>query len=559
MLLSLDIHHFSIIHSLHLKAHPALNMITGEAGAGKSILLEALSLVLGKRAVHHVVEPNKETPKIEASFDVRHHLSIIEWFKKEKLLYRDQCSVCRIFLKNKRSHCFINEKRVSLSQLKALGKYLVTIHQQHAQQLLLNSDEQMRILDHYAAHFILIERVSQAFLSLKSSLQEKETLKASITQAEAQKELLIYQVNELTSENIDPLFIEQLEKEHQAAATANDRLKIAQRIIYSLSENEPNSSLAQLNMAITQLKSLLHLDHSLTHLLDLFIDIQSLLTDANQAIYSYQETLSIDPVQLDILNNHLSLLHDLARKHQISLHNLPHHLSTLQQRLMTFDNEKKAYKAIILKVEQNKKNYQKEANILHNSRQKHAKILSQLATQQLQCLGMKDAQFFTHIEQKKHKQTLYGFDDIHFKLSPHLGQSPQKLHKIASGGELSRISLALTLITGERHQVPCIIFDEVDEGLGGETAESVGFLLKQLSQKKQVFCITHQAQIAACGDYHWLAIKKSINNTTLTHIVLLNDAQRRTEIARMLGGRLLPSQSEAYAQSMLDNLKAIKK
>jgi len=560
MLLSIEIRHFAIIQSLQLDYHKGMTVITGETGAGKSIVIDALSLTLGERADPSVIMAGRSQAEISSIFAIDPNSEAFDWLTENSLLDDEieessslcECILRRVIAKNGRSKCYINGRSVTQAQLKQLGSYLVDIHGQHAQQSLMKAKEQLNLVDRYANHGDLLSHVKLAYQQLKDLEQKKQRLEQQKASRDAKRELLTYQVEELQAANPQESLLDNLEKEHKNMATAQDRMDLAANLLSDLSQDESQSSLQQLQTAIHQLDQLLRLDPSLFHLKDSLLEAEVLMTETSQEINQYLAELDCDPQALEQLNNQLTQYHDLARKHQISMQDLPQHFAKLQQELGDLQQDDQALESIEQDFQQAVYHYQQQAKLLTESRIATAKKLQQLITQKIQPLAMEGGRVSIQIKAKSDGYYAKGMEDIEFLVAANPGQPLLPLTKVASGGELSRISLAISVITSEQQLVPCIIFDEVDVGIGGATAETVGELLKQLSTNRQVMCVTHQPQVASYGDHHLQARKQKLDQQTSTSVTLLSEQQRIDEIARMLGGKIISDTSKNHALEMLE-------
>lgn len=568
MLLSIDIRNFAIIQSLQLDWHSGMSVITGETGAGKSIIIDALGLTLGEKAEQSVITKDAKQTEISALYEVDHQSEAFRWLKNNDLLDEEildsissaspqsypktECILRRVIIKEGRSKCYINGRNTTQSQLKQLGSLLVDIHGQHAHQSLLKNKQQLNLLDRYADHPKLLETVKSAYQQLKCIEQRKKTLLQEKRERDAKRALLSYQVEELTSANPEQSVLDNLENEHKRAATSNDRLALAQNALADIMENEGSSSLSCLTSSISHLKILARLDNSVTGLLETLTDAESLIREAHFELANYQNQLECDPERLDTLDKQLARFHDLARKHHVSLQELPNYFIRLQSELEQLRADDNELEQVEKEQQDCLKKYLSYAKLLTISRKRVAKKLSQLVTEKIQPLAMEGGKFLINLVANETHHSILGMEDIEFLVSANPGQPLQALTKVASGGELSRISLAIAVITSEQQLVPCIIFDEVDVGIGGATAETVGMLLKQLAKDRQVLCVTHQPQVASCGHHHLIASKTKLKQSTSTQVFQLNQKQRVDEIARMLGGKIISDKTLSHAKEMLN-------
>ncbi len=558
MLLSIDIRNFAIIKSLQLDWSEGMTVITGETGAGKSIVIDALGLALGERAEQTVVSSGATQAEVSAVFAIAQSSEAFAWLKQNDLLenqdFQDvECEVIvrRVIIKAGRSKCYINGRTVTQSQLKNLGQYLVDIHGQHAHQTLLKGKEQLSLLDRFANHQDLISNVTLAYQQLAEVKAKKKHLEQQKQARDSQRELLTYQVEELQLANPEQSVLDNLEQAHKQAATSQDRLSIVSNALEALSGSDTQSSLDALSMVISQVSELLTIDPSLRGVAETLTDAESLLQDAASELESYRENLDCDPEKLAQLDQQLAQFHDLARKHQVNLSELPEHFIKLQNQLNQLQSDDAALERIQSEYADAVKTYLCQAKLLTSSRTKVARKLEKLVTKKIQPLAMEGGQFSIQIKSRENYSPL-GMEDVEYLVSANPGQPLQPMSKVASGGELSRISLAISTTTSEQQLIPCIIFDEVDVGIGGATADTVGQLLLQLASGRQVLCVTHQPQVAAYGNHHLVASKTKASDSTTTSISQLDQKQRIDEIARMLGGKTISDKTISHAKEMLN-------
>jgi DNA repair protein RecN (Recombination protein N) len=557
MLLSIDIRNFAIIRSLQLDWQSGMSVITGETGAGKSIVIDALGLVLGERAEQSVISSGASQTEISALFEVELKSAAFQWLSENDLLDHEQgspineCILRRVLIREGRSKCYINGRSVTQSQQKQLGLLLVDIHGQHANQSLLKTKEQLNLLDRYANHSDLLDNVKLAYQQLRAVEERRAILQEAKLSRDAKRELLTYQVDELITANPEKEILDNLEQEHKQAANSQERLLLSEHALGELSSSETTSSCSLLNTVISKLKELETIDPEVANLVETLVDAETLLQEASAELSNYQENLTNEPDKLASLDQQLTQFHDLARKHQVNLKELPDYFVHLQNELSQIQADDSELEEIQEEYDRSIELYLKQAKLLTNSRHKVAKELAQQVCKKIQPLAMEGGEFSIRIRNREEQYSANGLEDIEFMVSANPGQPLKPLNKVASGGELSRISLAISVITSEQQLVPCIIFDEVDVGIGGATAETVGILLRELAKQKQVLCVTHQPQVASCGNQHLIASKTKEKDSTTTEVVQLTKEQRVQEIARMLGGQVISDKTISHAKEML--------
>ncbi len=549
MLQSLYIENFTIVKQLDLHLDSGLTIISGETGAGKSILIDALGLVLGERADTSVIREGCEMAQVKARFKLLPTTQI--WLQQHHLDNQENtCLVCREVNQNGRSRGYINRQPVSIQMLRQFSEQLVDIHGQHAHQSLLKSETQRRLLDELAMDKTVLERVKQAYQQWKALVMALNDLGGE--DREAKIAFLRYQISELGAFELTPQTLERLAEEHHRLANAHKLLENTQRALALLDNDETGSILAYLSQANHILEEVQPHDYQLKTIITLLDNAIIQTQEAVSQLRHYWHHLDTDPIRLQEIQQQLILLQDLARKHRISLPELPAHFENLMKQLHELENYEEHANRLITQINTALQNYRLVTEALYQQRYQTAQCLAEQITQQLQQLGMPGGKLVIAVTaDEEAPPSAIGTDIIEFLVTTNPGQSPKLLHKVVSGGELSRISLAIQVITAQSSGVPILVFDEVDVGIGGRVAEIVGQLLNQLGQQRQVLCITHLPQVA-CQGHHHLRVSKTIDqHTTHTCISWLDPKQRIEEVARMLGGVEITSQTLAHAQEML--------
>lgn len=551
MLKRIEIRNFAIIQSLDLNWSSGMTVITGETGAGKSIVIDALGLTMGEKAEQNAIYPHAKQAEVTTIFHLSDLSAAAQWLKAHELDEEDECILRRVIVKGGRTRCFINGRSVTQSQLKSVASLLVDIHGQHAQQSLLKPKEQLNLLDRYASHANLLEKVKTSAQKINEIQTRKKRLLQEKLAKEAKRELLTYQVEELTLANPEASILNTLELEHKQMATSQDRLELANAGLQWLDSENPDSTSSSLSRVLEQVQQLQSMDDNLKNLHETLLQAESLIQEAKQELSQYCDTVNCDPEKLRQLDEKLTLFHDLARKHHVTLDLLPDHFLSLSQELAQLQADESELLEIEKAYQLAVTDYQTKAEKLTHSRQINAKKLEKEITKKLQGLAMEGGILKICLVPINNQFSSSGAESIEFQVSANPGQPLQRLDKVASGGELSRISLAIAVVTSEQQLIPCIIFDEVDVGIGGGTAETVGKLLNQLGIQKQVICVTHQPQVAACGNQHLVASKTKQAHSTTNRVKSLNQSQRTQEIARMLGGLVISEKTLSHAKEML--------
>lgn len=553
MLHHLSVENLAIVEHLELRFKQGLTIISGETGAGKSILIEALGLVLGERADSEWVRQGCESAKVTALFTLPPTAQ--RWLAEQGLGEHTQCLISRIVNHNGRSRAYLNDLPVSIQLLRQLGEYLIDIHGQHAHQSLLKQEIQLQLLDDLAAETQILASVKQAYQHWKSLQTALHTLGGQ--DREAKLALLRYQVQELEKFALTPAAIETLEAEHRRLAHAHKLLENSQRALNLLDADETAAALSYLNQARHQLNEIQQHDHRLGNLVTLLETALIQTQEAVGELRHYLDGVEIDPHRLQEVEQQIAALQDLARKHKIRFNELPAYFKKLTDQLTELENYEDHARRLEKDLEEAVGTYRKCAEALHQQRIQTSHQLAHQITAYMHQLGMATGQLTIAVGADEEAiPTPRGTDLVEFLVSTNPGQTPKPLHKIASGGELSRISLAIQVIIAQHSGVPILVFDEVDVGIGGSVAEIVGQLLSRLGQQRQVLCITHLPQVACQGHHHLQVSKTFQQESTRTTVRCLTNKQRIEEIARMLGGLEITSQTLAHAREMLQRSHA---
>lgn len=546
MLVSLSIQQLAIVDHLALEFSKGMTVITGETGAGKSILLQALGLALGDRCDSDSIRHGADRAEVTASFDLSQLPQAKDWLIQHAL-NSDTCILRRSLQKNGRSKAWINGQSCPVQHLKALGELLLDIHGQHAHQSLLRKDVHLKILDQYAGLQAQTTQLTATYRRWHKVHTRIESLREQDDVQQARVQLLRYQIDELDQLALQADELSALETEQQQLANAEQLIQTSQQAL-NLCDHEDGAALQQVNQAlqlISELKA-----PNLQPVLQMLSEAQIQLQETSRELEHYASALEIDPERLQWVEARLSDIYQMARKHHLQAEELPAHHAQLKQALNALDNSETHLDLLNNELTALFNNYGQQAEQLHQARTVAANKLQQAVDEQLAYLGMEKSQFKVNF---KPLEGLHanGSDDIEFLIAPNPGQPAKPLIRIASGGELSRISLAIQVITAQTSSIPTLVFDEVDVGISGATAEIVGRLLKQLANRGQILCVTHLPQVAAQGDQHLHIHKQVDENTTLTQMVLLDEKGRIGELARMLGGIKLSERTLAHAKEML--------
>ncbi len=549
MLRSLSIRDFVIVDRMDLEFDSGFTALTGETGAGKSILIDALALVLGERGEALVVRKDAKQAEISAEFDIGRNAELAQWLEANGLAGDEGvCLMRRVVDAAGRSRGFINGRAATLTQLREAGEFMVDIHGQHQHQSLMRAAAQRELLDAYGGMDEQAAKVARAYREWQQRRERRIAFETDAAAFAAEREQLEWQVRDLEALNFGADEWQSLLNEHARLAHATSLIEAAQYGLDVLSEGD-GSSLSQVNGVIARLNNLIEHDASLREILDVLEPAQVQLQEAVYALRHYGERLDLDPQRLRETEQRLDAIHSAARKYRVSPEQLPGTLEQARSRLAELGSggdidalrklEQEAHAACVA-----------EAGKLSTGRKKAAKKLSEQVTAAMQDLAMAGG-IFEAVLGPAGEVTAHGLEQVEFRVSAHKDMAPGPLAKVASGGELSRVSLAIQAAVSQVAQVPTLIFDEVDAGIGGRVAEIVGRMLKQLGKKHQVMCITHLPQVAAAADHQWQVAKSVANGKVRSRVAVLDKPQRVEEIARMLGGVKITETTRRHAAEML--------
>ena len=552
MLTHIHIWNFAIVEALDIELEPGLSVLTGETGAGKSILLDALGLALGDRADSTVIRHGENRAEISVTFDTSKAANAEAWLKKHELDSEHECIIRRTVNEKGPSKAFINGKPATVQQLRELAEMLVDLHGQHEHQSLMKQDVQQQLLDDYANHSELVNKVCTSFKEWNKLNTEFKKLSEAKNEQDHRLDLLKYQVNELETLNLQKDESKNLDVEYKRLSNASQLLQTTEQTLLALEESDKGSVSQQLSHFTSELQQLGKTDNKLNDIASLLDNALIQINEASSELHQYVDSLELDPQRLSYLDERISTIHNLARKHQVDPDELPTLLEKLQVELDSIENADVHLEQLEQEIKVTANTYKQAADELTKSRTKTAKILSTKVSDNMQELGMEGGTF--EVALNAHKSDSFhanGNEQIEFLVSANPGSPAKSLSKVASGGEISRISLAIQVIAAESTRIPTLIFDEVDVGIGGRVAEIVGLKLKELASHRQVICVTHLAQVAALGEHHLQVSKQSDSATTISQINYLDKPLRVKELARMMGGIEITDQTLSHAEEML--------
>ena len=558
MLTQLTINNFAIVRQLEIELAKGMSVITGETGAGKSIAIDALGLCLGQRIETSMVREGQERAEICATFFIEPTNPAYQWLQEQELQDPDNPSDCilrRVINADGRSKAFINSTPVSASQLKEIGQYLIHINGQHASQLLLKNDYQLQLVDSFAHHHNLLAQMREDYRAWKNLQTQVKTFQQKVAENEAKKQLLQYQVEELDEFALRPNEYLELEEDQRRLSNSEQLTQLSQSALQLLSENETVSIDSMLYRATQYIDELSELDPRYASVQTMLNDALIQVQEATSEVQYLASHIEQDPMLLQEIEQRLGQALQLARKHNVKPEDLVEWHQKLKAELTALLDFSESEERLILEEKAAFEKMKHTAKQLHESRCQAAEKLAQQVTHSIKGLAMENAEFFIEVNSDLTKVTANGADNIVFTLRSNLGQQAQPLAKVASGGELSRISLAIQVLTSDQSAIPTLIFDEVDVGISGKTASVVGKLLRQLGDKCQVLCVTHLPQVACHGHHQFNVEKFTVDDKTETKMTALSQEERVPALARLLGGSEITELALANAQEMLDLVK----
>ncbi len=552
MLTALQVKDFAIITSSSLDLQSGMTTLTGETGAGKSILLGALGLVLGDRASPSAVRDTAQRAEITALFDISESDSASNWLNDHAMDQDGECILRRVVTRDGKSRAYINGTPVTVRNLRELGQLLVNIHGQHDHQLITLPDTQRVILDDFGNNAKLLKSVKEVCSNWHDKHRKLADINARLEARGDRLDTLRYQLQELSRLDFNSIDFGAIDLEHRRLANATE-LKVHCEQAMDLLQDSNNAALAQLSEAQRSIEALAAQDNSITDVSELLTSARIQIEEAVDSLRHYSSAIEPHPERLQELDGILSVAHQLAKKHRIELPELTVFTQKLQHEMEELTSIDESVESLEQELNDIQQDYQNVCEKLTKKRKTAAKQLSKHLSSAMQTLGMKGGVFDIEISPRKLDHPApSGMDQVVFKVSANPGAALRPMSDVASGGELSRLSLAVQLIASKHNQVPTLIFDEVDTGVGGGVAETVGQQLRQLGARCQVLCVTHLPQVAAQGHHHIRVSKKSNDNKTLAESKLLTEQESLEEIARMLGGVKITKRTREHAQEMLD-------
>ncbi len=553
MLTQLHISDFTLVDHLDLELNPGLTTITGETGAGKSIMLDALGLALGDKTDADKVRTGSDKTEIHATFDIGDLPTAQRWLTDQDLRIDDDCILRRVVTAEGRSRAYINGSSVPLQQLRTIGEMLVDIHSQHEHQSLLKQSTHKRLLDESAKLKALAQSVKATYQTWNETSEKLRAIQNQSDEINARFQLLSYQVNELNLLSLQDGELEQLETKQKTLAHIETTQQSCAHVMEICSADDAG--------VLDNLSKALYLISELPEKSEIILSAEGLLEnaviqvqEAQSELERFMDNQGVDPCDLPEIEQRLSQIYDVSRKHKIP----PTELTALHQSLTNELTGLQSGDAQITLLqdlaEQQRMEYQNLADTLTLKRAKAVESLQKSVNSQLKKLAMEHASFTVKLIPCDNGPTKDGNETVEFLISTHPGQDPKPLIKVASGGELSRVSLAIQVVTAQTSATPTLVFDEVDVGIGGPTGDVVGMMLRELGHNAQVICVTHLAQVASKGDQHLKMCKFIDKSSVSSSVNYLQKQEKVTEIARMMGGDVSSKQSLAHAKEMINTI-----
>ena len=550
MLESIQIRNFAIIDTVQLEFNNGMSVLTGETGAGKSILLDAIKLVAGDRAESDSIRSGCEKAEISVCFRLQDTASAHDWLAQHEMDAEGECVLRRVLHANGRSRAFINGCNATLTQLRTLCDRLLDIHGQHEHQSLQLPQVQRQLLDALLGEPALLDEVRQKFDAYRSLQRRLDEAQSGTQEREQRIDLLGLYCEELNQLNLAEGEFDALQNEYKRLSNAGRLLDGSGIVLAQLYDDEEHNIQSALSLCAQQLGELLEADNTLAASHELLSAALIQVQEASSELRSYRDGIELDGARLETINQRIATAQNLARKHRVEITQIIELGERLNRELEDLQGDNFDIDSMQAELDKLRDDYLFSAGELSRKRQQTAAILSEQITRVMQELGMEGGSFVIDI-QGTNTPAAHGIDEIRYLVSANPGHTPKPLARVASGGELSRISLAIQVIMSESSQIPTLIFDEVDSGVGGGIAEIVGKKLRLLGRERQVLCVTHLPQVASQAHHHYRVEKSSQHSQTSTAVLALDDSERLEEVARMLGGVTITEQTRAHASEMI--------
>ena len=551
MLEHLHVKNLVVVEDLSVEFKSGMTVVTGETGAGKSILIQALSLVAGGRSDSSLVRKGASKAEIVATFSLNSGTELQTFLEGLDLENENECILRRVIASDGKSRSYVNGSNVPLSTLKDIGSFLIDMHGQNEHQLLLRANHHRLLLDDYAGTQKQCEEVNNIVNNYQVVKNEVEDLQNNNSLLAAQKELITHQLNELIQAEMTQDELDNIEDDYKVSTNASELVEKISKIIDSLdNEKGVNNVLIESENIVNQSKEL---DSRLDTIHSLLASAQLQVQEGIYDLTDYLGKISNQEDNSVQLSSRINELHELGRKHNCQIQGLLEAQSTLQENLNMLGSSSDKINELLLAQSKLEKEYYAKSKLLSAERVIASKSLSKEVTSLMQKLGMPGSEITFSINSSEGSVRLNGMEEIIILTKTNAGQDFKPLGKVASGGELSRISLALSVVTSKTELTPSVVFDEVDVGISGSVAEIVGQMLKKLSNRYQIICVTHLAQVAAQGQDHMKVVKTQKNGSTFTQVASLSPKERTDEVARILGGIIISDKTRIAAEEMINS------
>ncbi len=553
MLSLIKVRNYAVIDEVEVDLATGLSVMTGETGAGKSILVDALGLALGDRADASAVRPGADRAEISVLFDCPEGHPAIEWLAEHGLDEDQCCLLRRVVSAEGRSRAFINSHPATQQDLRTLGSLLVNIHGQSSHQALLQGAAQRQILDYHGKHGHLTDRVALRFRTWQTLHAELADRRRVGADRESQLELLKFQARELERLDLEAGEVAPLTAERNRLANVDRLAGSLESVLVGIYERDEGSAHQLIASAQRELTELANVDSTLTGAAQLLGEAEIQIREAATELSSYRDRLEPDPQRLEWVESRLAKIRDLALRHKVDDESLGGVLERLRSHIDELEDASESLEALAERTRQAAASYFEAADDLGAARIASAGALSDAVSAQMRELGLPHGRLRIAIRPKpRERADANGLDQIEFEVALNPGQDFGPLSRVASGGELSRISLALEVVAAGATAVPTMVFDEVDAGIGGGVAEIVGRRLSEIATERQVLCVTHLAQVASQGLHHYRVVKLTDGQTTRTSVRELSQGERVEELSRMLGGLEITERTRAHAEEMIE-------
>ncbi len=556
MLTYLRIRDFAIIDEIELEFASGLTALTGETGAGKSIVVDALALAVGGRASSDAIRHGAERAEVSATFDLRAYPKLARRLEAQAIEGEGECILRRVLSRDGRSRSFINGQPVPLQTLRELGELLVDIHGQQEFLALVRRPAQRSLVDAHGRHEEMVDAVSTAFDRWQEQRTRLAELEAAGRDRDARLELLRYQVRELEALSLTAQELPELLAEQRRHANSGRLAEGAQQAIELIDEADSANANLAVSRAQAILRGLAALDAKLESAERLLAEAAISIREATGTLRHYLDSLDVDPERHEWVERRVATIEELARKHRLPAAELPAQLERLSAELNALESHASTVEAAARNAQEARAEYDRVAQSLSAARRKAGMKLTREVTQLMQSLGMAGGRFEAVLSTSSGEPQSHGTDEVEFTVSANPGQPLKPLARVASGGELSRISLAVQVASAGKALTPCLVFDEVDAGVGGGVAEIVGRQLSLLAERTQVLCVTHLPQVASQADHHVRVVKLTDGRSTRTALNELRGSERIEELARMLGGVEVSQKARDHARDMLKRAAA---